>query len=1452
MNRIYQGRVSTVEILKPGTRGRTAEYEPLSADAKEARAAGENLLWEHHRLFQDAVNYYLLCLAALADPTDGLNPVSKLRERMVKDGTWERFPRPALPGLPAPHSLRESVAPWIGLDPVSASLEDAFSAVAPVEAEARAAMNLAVLSLVTDLGGEGKIRDGSKTYHPFFCDPDTTANPPRGKVSLARAAGKKSIPAKLWDDLTMTDRASRGEAFDMGMFRKTKLSMMNVVAARQRLQKAAEAVGESSALPVRRRANWHQALKNRIKRLPDAKVAVPGFNAGGDGKRSADDINLFHAYLLFAHVNPSRWMVKVMRQYCGRPEQKAEATSGKKELQRAKKLSEKEAVEVRLKSLGDDPITIARGSRGYVFKTFTALDGWHPDVSNTVWSEFEFAAFAEALMTINQYGQKTAERETRRKEAEMKRDYMTWVTSKWNAKAASEEEEAAEPPARLEGDVRYGLLKAMMSDLGYEELNTRGLRELRERWERCFKKNAPEPDAQTLLSVCSEFQGKFGAEMGDPNLFRMLCRKLYWPLWRTYAEDESRRDEYAAELRADGRARDIFGAWRDLQETEEDIKRLADPIRFTPAEAVYSRRLHGLDKNQATHGKMSGKGRKAIRDASPCVEMDIACKQGGKIARRRVLISYTAPRLRRDGLAGNAGQWVQPMLAALQMPTPPQTGKLDCAVELMPDYTRSGERRVLINFQADLPEQAIKDFIGAEARWQVNLITSFKKGGGVDKHFGVFWEGMEKAPTDAAWWHTVDGFNWLACDLGQRDAAAFALLEANATGVFPLSGQGKPVPVWSLGNAGGKDWTAGLRNRGVLSLPGEDASVYDGRHGVEQRRVEFHGSAGRNCIESEVRSEYAEALKIAVALIDSDAAARDFVGAAWDERSFPEQNDALLRLMKRAQNRLRQLQSWSCDLFGLEPKSERVREAWADSLLPQDIKWREMLNDQDMDGLRNALSAAWRDLRDSLQRQMVLIADRILPMRGRRWSWEPHEIDPSWSQLRPQDEPANKKCWLRGQRGLSMSRIEQLTALRKRVQSLNRALHHQFGERPVLNELRGEGVPDPCPEIFEKIDAIKEQRVNQTAHMILAQALGVRTVERTPERLMQAMSLKWTLFAWRLAESARSKEGAVRIGKVMNWLSHRIRREEVRHSLHGIYEKFRQPVDFIVIEDLNRYKVSSQRSRKENGRLMKWCHSQVRDKLIMLCEPLGIPVIEVQPAWSSKFCAVTGQPGFRATEVHDGNETDFAWSKYLEKAAKEPGDKDAVSVAKVFKLLRAVNTHLLKDQQRRKPDQKNRSKFTLLLPRELGSHFVGIRDGGVRHADINAAINLGLTAVASPKAWHIHRRLRVEKKNDETIVSAKNKREKAAFPSDTVRPVKWMGAAPKDQVRQLFIDRHNVAKMGRALVDGVSSPLATGLGMWDEVKKLKWDRIIAVNEDRLEKWNKKHGTDFVLDEDRLP
>ncbi|MBI5599470.1 MAG: hypothetical protein HY890_07005, partial [Deltaproteobacteria bacterium] len=61
MNRIYQGRVTKVEVAD-GNGG----WKPFDGDPKKAKEKWQEALWRHHELFHDAVNYYTLALAAMA------------------------------------------------------------------------------------------------------------------------------------------------------------------------------------------------------------------------------------------------------------------------------------------------------------------------------------------------------------------------------------------------------------------------------------------------------------------------------------------------------------------------------------------------------------------------------------------------------------------------------------------------------------------------------------------------------------------------------------------------------------------------------------------------------------------------------------------------------------------------------------------------------------------------------------------------------------------------------------------------------------------------------------------------------------------------------------------------------------------------------------------------------------------------------------------------------------------------------------------------------------------------------------------------------------------------------------------------------------------------------------------------------------------------------------------
>ena len=124
----------------------------------------------------------------------------------------------------------------------------------------------------------------------------------------------------------------------------------------------------------------------------------------------------------------------------------------------------------------------------------------------------------------------------------------------------------------------------------------------------------------------------------------------------------------------------------------------------------------------------------------------------------------------------------------------------------------------------------------------------------------------------------------------------------------------------------------------------------------------------------------------------------------------------------------------------------------------------------------------------------LTLARRILPLRDRIWKWESCRGE-NGESCRLVQEPARHPARVRicGQRGLSFARLEQLEEFRKRIQSLNRNLMRRAGAAPQRpSEMRELRIPDPCPDVLRKLNQMKENRINQTANLILSQALGLR------------------------------------------------------------------------------------------------------------------------------------------------------------------------------------------------------------------------------------------------------------------------------------------------------------------------------------------------------------------------
>ena len=150
-----------------------------------------------------------------------------------------------------------------------------------------------------------------------------------------------------------------------------------------------------------------------------------------------------------------------------------------------------------------------------------------------------------------------------------------------------------------------------------------------------------------------------------------------------------------------------------------------------------------------------------------------------------------------------------------------------------------------------------------------------------------------------------------------------------------------------------------------------------------------------------------------------------------------------------------------------------------------------------------------------------------------------------------------------------------------------------------------------------------------------------------------------------------------------------------RRGEDGAWERRYEPCPIIVFEDLSRYRMRTDRPRRENSQLMRWSHRGIVEEVAIQGQLYGLHVTDVAAAFSSRFHAATGTPGLRC---HAVTQRDLADPFMQELLAREvPG----LNLAQLV------------------PGQ--------LVPLAGGEIFVAVDGDGslVRlHADVNAAQNL--------------------------------------------------------------------------------------------------------------------------------
>ncbi|MBZ0220882.1 MAG: type V CRISPR-associated protein Cas12b [Candidatus Methylomirabilis sp.] len=1437
MNRIYQGRVTRVEI-SDGNGG----WKSFDNDPKTAKKKWQDALWRHHELFQDAVNYYTLGLAAMAG---GLRPDSQeskavlVWREQVRE-SWLLARRKAVE-FSGPHA---NLAKWLDINKKEDDSGKAFDACArallkdsPASKGALAKVLLQILEEVD----KSDLNQFCVSRLPFLCSPYGKLDATPKNVVQQQETRMLEMVKKI-HEASARNLADVTKEFDLGCF-VTQMPKEKFTGKEARAE--AQRLFESACKKVKELKEVKSGFYEHLERLGD-KLELPRL-----GRKPKGAYPLALVFKLYPV--PETW------------ESFKSSTGGL--LKRANKIENAPV------SDADDFIAEARTEKDLpVFDYFTnRVFLREPDNDKrAVWFEFDLAAFIEAIKAPHRYFQDTLKRE---KAAEsLRKEKLAMEGRGVESEDEGEEDDEGAAAVGFEGDRRINLLRELVTDsLGYvaetenpdddtkrieytiQERTLRGFDEIREKWRRLAEKN--QATQEKLLEVLAEHQTRHRDDFGSATLYRALVQPEFHPVWRDPGTEK-------------WHATDPLKAWRAYKELCFELEDKERPIRFTPAHPEYSPRYFIFPKKSEKQSKIKNQRLPKPGLLSRHEPGQLSFTGGIVLGTSRGLaptvarVHYAAPRLCRDNIRSKgdnnlyATPWLQPMMAALGLDKAPERVNFaNCRVTLQPQSLDN----IQLTFPVEVTADKLIGGIGKAELWnrQFNLHPE----GDEFYNASLRWP-HEKQPSKPPqpWHEKVEAFRCLSVDLGQREAGAFAIFAARCDDDFGLNKNGKPVPARFIGKPGDRKWHAALERSGLFRLPGEDARLWRAKTELDSVnpkdsgrpfdfRDELHGSRGRKARDWEA-DETAELMRFLEA--PEEDKGLSLLPDDWREAlTFPEQNDKLLVAMRRYQSRIARLHRWCWFLKSAEKQQDTAhREILeCDDLRLVSPELKKLVSKTDPRASKMLETQLCKRL-DIAQQILVRIANRALPLRGRSWKWESHPRATAENPLHhltqngPGLDREDRPVWIRGQRGLSMKRIEQIEELRKRLQSLNQTMRRKIGEKPPIR--RDESVPDPCPDLLEKLDNIKEQRVNQTAHMLLAEALGLR-----------------------LAPPPANKKSLLN-----------------EKDLHGVYEKIINkrgewvgPVDFIVIEDLSRYRASQGRAPRENSRLMKWCHRAVRDKLKELCEVFGLPVLETPAAYSSRFCARSGVPGFRATEVTAGftKEGQWAWLAGKKDEQGRPMEEAKRLLDLDRKLTEAQTALERKWTSEKRPGRC--PKHTLLVPLPGGPTFVPVAERvegvemqpAIQQADKNAAASLGLRAIADPRLWSIHPRLRTKKNSGDK--KAKVRKSKPGQTAEAQSEVRWSTREKRkfgEAGRDLLIHRPGEAKPvdnGRpnffadyaglkrltkkypglekewttAEVSGeMGAPtLVHGKSFWGMVKAVQWDRIDSINEARLATWRSK-------------
>lgn len=1332
LTRIYLGRLTGTEIFSATSK------EWIKMSQRESL----NLAWQQHELFQDAVNYYTLALAGMlrADPSEFLtgedlrDAESLVKWREQVKASWASFEKN---GRRA-DGPQKRITKLLGL-PENASFDDAADKVLAQTTSCAEIRFKAVAYLIKLCQTKNSsLNEVAASKLPFLCKAKNLFNSTPDNVKAIQDIRAQACLRSLEKDPNAD--------IDPGFFLASYPASKNVLR------------GEAAKAELLKTFNMLLTKESELESIKgplNESLAQHGsdleIQTGGKGPQ--DRFRLARLYKVFPHEQLRSLLTK------------KNTTLLTKDI--------KEVI---------DDLAASRIDNNSSFEYFTnILTKRHSEAP--VWDYFERSVFTEVLKYPHRYREDTANREAG----------ITKIAShiqKYEGEGGDTVNEDDGDTYTIPGfaeDARVDKLKALLRVLSEDLKNSddesvvasefcirrrtlKGWRDIKKEWGKEIRSDGI-ASPERLKELLNKYQSNNAHDIGSATLFIKLTEPEFQMIWSSKG------------TRA-WHCQDVLNTWVQYYDLVLEKRKKERDIRYTPAHPVISPRFFPVPKDS------KGCNHKSLGLVEFSVFKPGAL--GNVFELHQARFSYSSPRLKRDtGELPNGKDaltdWIQPLLEPFKAAN---------------NYQRQVNfKNTALTLYAKSPSQILFGFpVGIEGVTSgPSIVTGFtkddlyrsKKG----ENFHIYWQEHEgeneKKRAKIPWYNSRSSFRLVSVDLGQRFAGAAARLLVHSDGK-KLGGR-EIGRTDSLGAE--KVWRAKVERTSILRLPGEDMRAVWRKPTNAERRAGEKGEAFRHeLFGSKGRSSELWEIEEAIWLANLLKLSCGNLPSGWEERlSFPEQNDQIIRLVHRALGISRKLFRWSSLLAAPVDTGREVSimdeiQGQTDLPILKELARTTESFSRNREKINNYIASYLPRYLNDIRHVMEILATRCYPIRGMVFKFELNLQSKTYI-LRLIKGPSIRKRRAVGQRGLNMTRIDQLTNLRRCFMSLNRLLVRTVGQDAEL--FKDQELPEPCPLLLRKLDHLRKQRVFQTAHLILREALGV---ELKPSIMEDRKSIK-------------------------SLLSDR----------HGSYvcNPAKRPVDAIVIENLSRYKFDQGRSRWENSRLMQWCHRQIAMKLKQMCELVGITVIEVHAAYSSQFCANTGVGGFRADEVEYG----FENCGYFERMGSL--DKTRAGFIQEIKAL-----------QNEAIANKRRVKF--LVPKRGGSIFIPLTDRickdrkpAIQQADINAAINLGLRAAAQPGYFDIHHRLRTEAKKDVGQI-----KEKRFFKNKEIPTFRKDHNAKEEMAVNsnvnLFCDVGDIARWGRVEFISntermVDNTFVYAPALFQSVRGGEWERAMEINRARVKR-----------------